>query len=343
MKKIKAFFSGLKARLLKWWTSTLIPVKRVVLLCSLLSLVAFGLGSCSNNNTFKTASADTVVTTRDDPAFLISTYTPSILYCSGNSASSFAAPASFYILDSGFGFCTGDYGFFNMLNTSNDTFTTDYSTVFYLVAPNAGVTVNFSYSAYTIRAYLSVSGIPNSWWGDFYHRCMRGEYNVLVDFYNNVISGSTAKSEALYNSSNYCRYTLHFNHKSDDNLSYTVDFFLSSFVNVPSSISSARFTNLPDLAGYNRIYYYFVNCSYTAVSAADSFESIYDTGYNTGYSVGYEKGLSETLGDISPWQILVNGVNSFFNAKIFGNISLGILLSVGLGIVLFTVFMHSLR
>lgn len=57
--------------------------------------------------------------------------------------------------------------------------------------------------------------------------------------------------------------------------------------------------------------------------------------YNLGYQDGYNTGLSETLADITPWQILVQGIDSFFNAKIFGTISIGLLFELGLGVILF--------
>ena len=71
------------------------------------------------------------------------------------------------------------------------------------------------------------------------------------------------------------------------------------------------------------------------ISYGDRSLNQYNLGYNYGYEVGYNKGLSESLPDISPWQVLVQGVDDFFNAKIFGNISIGLLFELGLGIILF--------
>lgn len=65
--------------------------------------------------------------------------------------------------------------------------------------------------------------------------------------------------------------------------------------------------------------------------------------YDKGYQAGYNKGISETLDDVSPWGVLVNGVNTFLNAKLFGSVSIGILLQLGLGILLFTLFVRSMR
>ena len=99
-------------------------------------------------------------------------------------------------------------------------------------------------------------------------------------------------------------------------------------------------------AGYNSGY----NTGYSEGKKVGE-ETGYDNGVNdgikqgesSGYTKGYNKGLSETLSSISPWQILTDGVESFFNAKLFGTVSLSVLLSVGLGIILFTIFVHSLR
>lgn len=63
--------------------------------------------------------------------------------------------------------------------------------------------------------------------------------------------------------------------------------------------------------------------------------STLNASYDKGFQAGYNKGISETLDDVSPWGVLVNAVDTFFNAKIFGTISLGLLFELGLGVILF--------
>ena len=52
-----------------------------------------------------------------------------------------------------------------------------------------------------------------------------------------------------------------------------------------------------------------------------------DAGVNDGYDAGYKAGLADgsktALSDVTPWDILVNGLDSFFNIKLFGTISIG--------------------
>lgn len=64
----------------------------------------------------------------------------------------------------------------------------------------------------------------------------------------------------------------------------------------------------------------------------------YDTGYKAGFSAGdtagYNRGVNEKFSDITPWQTIVNGVDSFFKIEILPKVSIALILSVGFGCIL---------
>lgn len=67
-------------------------------------------------------------------------------------------------------------------------------------------------------------------------------------------------------------------------------------------------------------------------------DTTYQRGYSDGYDKGYNIGLNTTWGDLSPWQAVVNGVDDFINAPIFGNVNLKTLFLVAFGVILFGLF-----
>ena len=67
-------------------------------------------------------------------------------------------------------------------------------------------------------------------------------------------------------------------------------------------------------------------------------DSAYQRGYNDAYQIGYNKGLNTTWGDLSPFKAVVNGVDDFINAPIFGNVNLKTLFFVAFGVILFGLF-----
>lgn len=79
----------------------------------------------------------------------------------------------------------------------------------------------------------------------------------------------------------------------------------------------------------------------------ESYEDGYDRGYNIGfgegveagrenaYDQGYSDGVSASLSDITPWDMLVQQVDAFFNLSLFGSsVTFGTVLSVGFGMLL---------
>lgn len=60
----------------------------------------------------------------------------------------------------------------------------------------------------------------------------------------------------------------------------------------------------------------------------------YDLGKIDGEEIGYYKGLNESFGDITPWEHIVSGVNSFLALQIFPGVSFSIIISLAFGIIL---------
>lgn len=57
-------------------------------------------------------------------------------------------------------------------------------------------------------------------------------------------------------------------------------------------------------------------------------------GYELGFSAGKEVGLSESIEDVTPWQHIVNAVNSFMHIEIIPNVSISLILSIAFGLIL---------
>lgn len=60
----------------------------------------------------------------------------------------------------------------------------------------------------------------------------------------------------------------------------------------------------------------------------------YNNGLTEGEEIGYQRGLDIALEDISPFNVIVSGVNSFLRTEILPGVQLTIILSVGFGLLL---------
>lgn len=65
--------------------------------------------------------------------------------------------------------------------------------------------------------------------------------------------------------------------------------------------------------------------------------------YSSGYNAGYDKGLVTTWKELSPFEALVNGVNDFLNARIFGTVSFRLLFMCGMGVMLVLLLFRLVR
>lgn len=70
-------------------------------------------------------------------------------------------------------------------------------------------------------------------------------------------------------------------------------------------------------------------------------DSAYQRGYNDAYDIAYNKGLNTTWGDLSPFKVVVNGIDDFITAPLFGNVNLKTLFLVAFGCILFGLFIKT--
>ncbi len=64
------------------------------------------------------------------------------------------------------------------------------------------------------------------------------------------------------------------------------------------------------------------------------------SGWNNGYSFGWDQGYYEGVGvaleDVTPWEVIVDGVNKFFGLSFLGSsVTIGMIMSIGFGVILF--------
>lgn len=315
---------------------------------SCLLVVCLGCSLLALNRQNKRVSA--AVVARDDRAYLMQTYLPPVLFYPNGSGAMFtyACPLSFYILPSGFAWSSGaEY----VLKTS-DKFSeyTDYGTYFYhSTSSNPAVALTIQ-----IVRCLVLSDVDD--WVSFYNRCMRNEYTLSVVYTNVVINTTTVPNpDVSVFPNNVAYFRFDFIHNDNAKYNCAVTFSLSS-INAVRNTYDFKLTNQTDISddSYQIAYYYTVATSIINVATDNQYEQGYDDGKNAGLSqgqitgynegktagltegeqIGYEKGLNEKLQNITPWQTIVDGVNSFLNFEILPSIKLSVILSVGFGLVL---------
>lgn len=108
--------------------------------------------------------------------------------------------------------------------------------------------------------------------------------------------------------------------------------FLNSSSDILCYVVLTNFDGTLTFFGANNVFNYTTISSNVQIDNLNQY--LYDTGYQTGFNQGYNKGLNATWSDLSPWQSLVNGVNDFLSMKLFGDVSLSVLLSVAFGCIL---------
>lgn len=304
MKKIKEFFKIQKNRFVSWYKETYYPVKRVILLLMLCSLVAFGLGLMLYKKPYKQASA--AVDT--DVSYITVSYQPQFFYdpdptvdvsntvflCS-DVRFVIRGSSIFYIAPSG-----------ELLLSSGSLSTKVYA---YTFDKSAKVNV---YKIITIP--LNVSSTFDS---ENLSSLSSGESILTsVRFINEIRNGGGDND-----SSNFYWLTF-YGKRTDDTTSNASVAYGSVFF----YLDDAPYTDMNLRLTENEVPYF--NWSYLSKTTGSGF-------YLKGYEDGYNAGLKASLSDISPWQVLVQGVDDLFNAKIFGNVSIGLLFELGLGIILF--------
>mgnify|MGYP004515059817 CR=1 FL=1 len=344
--KIKDFFKKQKNRFVSWYKQTCYPVKRVILLLTLCSLVSFGLGSCSAKKPYKQASAasnDSVEI--QDYIDIFTNYNGQLYVANGNT--------TLTKVFTGFTFRLRSSGLYILSKTAEQQLVNSQEfTISYLIPEGHAYIENRADTVVTFSNFAQ-----------YYSKLLTNELAII-----NVHGYSTVKyNSAVSLQSNFVRYEFILSNNTKLYITFTRP---GSWASVPSDFNFTDYDTTYQYTSYSVVVH---NSNSSAYS--DGYTAGINAGYNSGYNVGYDagkkvgeqtgydngvnegikqgeasgytkgynKGLSETLSSISPWQVLVDGVNNFFNAKLFGTVSLSVLLSVGLGIVLFTIFMHSLR
>lgn len=316
---------------------------------SCLLVVALGCSVLAVSRSNKTAKADVIK--RDETAFSIQTFLPPVLAYPLSPQSSdllsMACPLTFYIRSEGFAFTSGaEYRYLTA-----DMFTTyvDYSTYFY-ARYNSGYNLVIS----PVRCFVNMFTNSLSW-QDFYFRCMKNEFSLTLQYINKVMKNTSVSSSANYNVNNSAFYRFNFIHNDNSKYNYTFAFYLSSMNSVPSTATNFMLTNQKGLTDdYQIAFYYTVFTSIVNVSTDNQYQQGYNDGktagltegeqigYNNGKTagltegeqIGYDKGLNEKLQNITPWQTIVDGVNSFLNVQVLPGVKISVILSVGFGLIL---------
>lgn len=316
---------------------------------SCLLVVVLGCFFLADSRSNKTAKAEVIK--RDETAFSIQTFLPPVLAFPLSPQSSdllsMACPLTFYIRSEGFVFTSGA----EYLYLTADKFSTyvDYSTYFY-ARYNSGYNLVIS----PVRCFVNMFTNSLSW-QDFYFRCMKNEYSLTLRYINNVIKNTSVSSSANYNGNNSAFYRFNFTHNDNSKYDYTFAFYLSSMNSVPSTATNFKLTNVKGLSDdYQIAYYYTVFTSIVNVSTDNQYQQGYNDGKTEGLTqgeqigyingktegltegeqIGYNKGLNEKLQNITPWQTIVDGVNSFLNVQVLPGVKVSVILSVGFGLVL---------
>lgn len=286
-------------------------------------------------------------------SYLIQTYlAPTLLYPRGSGAMfTFACSLSFYVRSEGFGWSSGAETKFLKLSQF-DSFI-DYDTQFlYDTGSNPAVILVVQ----QVRAYVSAFSIgdTSSSWTDFYNRLMRNEYSLNVTYYNRVVDPTTVDLSANFLTGNSAEYLFFFTHNDNAKYNCYFTFYLSSMNSVKNTHNVLLTNNLNASSDFQILRYYTVNTSIINVATDNQYEQGYtdgktagfvegeDKGYKDGKTaglsegekIGYDKGLNENLQNISPWQIIVDGVNTFLNVQVLPGVKVSVILSVGFGLVL---------
>lgn len=188
-----------------------------------------------------------------------------------------------------------------------------------------------------IPSLFSLESVENNFNGDsldtFYYMDVRWEYvfGVAVPSFNLQIS--------LYGNGGYRTYVYHFNSVSLGDSTFVPNYNYYMFTDNNSSAG----VNTYQYAYYDYVSKFYFNKGYLD-GDDDGYRRGYDEGYDlgdfygqqSGYNRGYNLGISQSLSDVTPWQVIVDGVNKFFGLSILGNsVTIGMIMSIGFGCILF--------
>lgn len=111
----------------------------------------------------------------------------------------------------------------------------------------------------------------------------------------------------------------------------------------------SNYTNYLYTSGQDEYFSYVVTYNGLSTSSQEyqaGYQAGQTEGYNRGYNIGngvgqregynrgFDVGVSQKLSDVTPWQVIVDGVNGFLNIEVLPSVKLSIILSVAFGIIL---------
>lgn len=161
-------------------------------------------------------------------------------------------------------------------------------------------------------------------------------FNVSTNSLGNYINWSSESGAIIVDVINYGRLSDNNANFTDGNYDVTADFVTYELYNeygqinvrIPYTSYSTATTNYSGTFNPTRI-----------VGTSPGYQEGYDIGFSegdyAGYIRGYEEGINESLGEISPFSVVVDFVGELFNMPIFGyDITLFTLMKIGFGMIL---------
>lgn len=325
----------------------------VVCLCFGLFVVAMpytrsgGAISVSAANISSLYPADSIIIYTDyNPSFLV-TWT-------ARNVSTLAYSPRFIISSNtnDFGLIIGDK-YCKMVSSDLDTDAQSFDVPFYNSSDGSSSrnpTPEFGFTL-KCRAFLAKDINGNNVTGSYYMTASEvyagvtaGEY-ILGDFkvYNRV---EYIDNDVTIASHNYVLYTLTLNPvyssgtqrfacfkiwRDEDTISLNNTFIFDSSNSQPNFFNyNYDFTGvIGDNDYYNKGY----NIGYSK-GYGEGYDLGDKNGFTRGDETGYNRGLSQQLSKITPWQYVVDGVNSFLGLEILPNVKLSVILSVAFGCIL---------
>lgn len=273
----------------------------VIVSCLLAVMVAI-MPLLTLNNTKQTVKADSI--TGWEPVVLIPSFS---LVDTGHSTYTYTIPSLFLARIEG-----DQFRFYY----PSSTYGTDghYSSV---VVERNGQPVKFPFHGQRFNSETNAyvydelfnkqsDGTPNT----YIEFNLNSSVNLWSDIF--ILSVATAYSEANYGSS------------------VTIS-FQGNDGTVLGSLFIAYCKPLSLVLGTN--YFNFTTVS-NNISETDMNKYLYNSGFQEGYTTGFNKAINSKFSDISPWQFIVDGVNNFLSIKLFGEVSLSVILSVAFGCIL---------
>ena len=321
MKKIKVFFSRLWGRLKGFFTSKL-PLWLVYILCFAMVIYGSCLRSCvdsdSSNVTTALAATDSDSSHEYYEFFL---YAPIIYYQSSQIR---LVPLLQFVA-----YSNGEIGLKLPFSGSGYTFrplTTANCNVALPYYDYQDSTPGYNSSPSSVSSFISVNAISS----DIAVKLVN-ESPTLNDCIFTVTQKASTPVYTYNGISYYWSLDMNFYFSNDIHIyiGFAGTYKSSSDISLNSDDLNYRFWDYADsdLSYHNGYNVGYKNGESAGYKKGLSDGNISGEAYQNGYDSGYEKGLAEgskiSLSDVTPWDILVNGLDSFFNIKLFGTISIG--------------------